>query len=454
MTRRLRHRQRGVTLLELLIALAVSSIVLVGVVAAGISQEQAYRSGQKMREAQTGARAALLNVTENLGRAGYGLPAPLAFDFAGWYQPTGAGLCPPEMSPCPRDSATNDDELVFYARNPNYWLAPTGNQPPVGRAWVLQAVTGSNITLMAHGGERFAKGQILEAVCYGGRYFAYMTVNTTTPAAPAVAPAGSLTVALTATTDLGNPFTRQDVAVTPSPGADCFTSGIAHVFELDRYRYHVRPVKVDPGPPTIQYDPYLMLDTGTDLNGDGNVDFLDEIPVAEGVELFQVEYLFRDPGVPPAGGPANAGTPIDTSGSDSGQNPLTDQLGTTTGNAITVTAYPLVAPYPAPTDSPYWPSSFFDYALTPFTAPQRQTNNQANITNVYVSIVARSNGPAIGNRTSLRLDQLAASPVLNLNAAPAWITQDYLYPEDGYQRVRMDTSVALPNMSSRSPDYF
>src|SRR5574340_161405 len=140
--------QRGVTLIELLIALAVSSIVLVGVVAAGFAQQQAYRGGQKVREAQGGARAALLSIAKNLTPAGYGLPPPLGFDFA-WYQPTGAGLCPPEMGTCPRDSATNDDELVFYARNPNYWLSPNGTAPPVGRAWVIQAVTGSNITLVA-----------------------------------------------------------------------------------------------------------------------------------------------------------------------------------------------------------------------------------------------------------------------------------------------------------------
>ncbi len=63
-------------------------------------------------------------------QAGYGMAPSLAFDFNRY-----TGPCPPLLvsgSGCKRDRVDDSDELVFYARNPSYWVPadPTGASTP------------------------------------------------------------------------------------------------------------------------------------------------------------------------------------------------------------------------------------------------------------------------------------------------------------------------------------
>ena len=75
------------------------------------------------------------------------------------------------------------------------------------------------------------------------------------------------------------------------PGADpCYTSATPqpNIFLVDRYRYAVQ---------TFNGIPWLMLDTGIDLNGNGILpdnggDLNDLIPIAKGVEDMQVAYAY------------------------------------------------------------------------------------------------------------------------------------------------------------------
>src|SRR6266545_4441278 len=113
----------GFTLIEMLIALVVTSIVLVAVMTAANTQQRAFFGGQKVRAAQNTARAALLYLEQKLPLAGFGMDPALASDLGDlgtWYT---SGPCP--STPCKRDSTSTSDELVFYARNPAYWVHPT-----------------------------------------------------------------------------------------------------------------------------------------------------------------------------------------------------------------------------------------------------------------------------------------------------------------------------------------
>ena len=155
---------RGVTLLELLLAMTVTAIVLAGAIVVVRSQQKAYHDGQRLRGAQGSARRALLALEQALPRAGFGMDAALAFDLSGWYA---TGPCPAVMGGCPKDSVANSDELVFYARDPRYWVPATNTDDPVGNAWRISSVTSGAVTVNARAGDVFRNGQIFLAVCSG-----------------------------------------------------------------------------------------------------------------------------------------------------------------------------------------------------------------------------------------------------------------------------------------------
>ena len=85
---------------------------------------------------------------------------------------------------------------------------------------------------------------------------------------------------------------------------------------------------------------------------------------------------------------------------------------------------------------------------------ERTTNAQGNIRRVLLSVVARSAEPE--STSPSNLDWSAGSPLFRMNqsAAPAWITSQVVGGRDGYQRAFADTSVNLPNMTTRTMTYF
>ena len=292
-----RPGSRGFTLVELLIAGLVSVIVLVGVLTASGAQTRSYAVGSRQTLAQAYGRGALLYMEQHLAWAGYGIDPVLAFDFDRYT----TGPCPAEMSPCPRDTRTNSDELVFYARNPRYWVPGAGNvagatggpAEPAGNAWTIRGgglgPTATTMTIGARQGDSFSRGQIVLAVCRGGQFYTFATI------AQNVAPLGNpqdytLTLAAASASD---PFNRPDLAVSPAAGAACFAAGDARLFLVDRYRFHVRPETA--GNNVI---PYLVLDQGIDRNRDGTIDADDELVIAEGVEDLQVAYVLANPLLP------------------------------------------------------------------------------------------------------------------------------------------------------------
>lgn len=401
------RKPRGFTLLEITIALAVSAIALVAAIAAANAQQRAFYSGQKGRAAQNAGRGALLLLEQKLPLAGFGMDAPLALDFD-WYENA------------VRDRTGDSDELVFYSRDPAYWVPADSAGAPLGRAWNVTELTSDKVSVTSRPGDVFRKGQVLQLVCPGVARYAYFTVATTVPAPPA---GGDLDVELEAVV-AGNPFRQQDDLKDHA----CVTAG-ARLFLIDRYRFYVRTVEVGG-----RTEPYLVLDTGVDRDENFEVEEADELLVAEGIEAFQVSYVFASPALAPAG--ATSGTGITFATGAAG----------TDANKITKTTFPGTV---AAGQSLYEPSSFYRHRLLQPLPPERLTNHQANIRTVRIALVARS--PEPDPTTSANLVWTAGSPLLRLNqsTAPAWVTAD-----GGYQRAILETSVTLPNMTVRALSYF
>lgn len=414
----MRTAAAGFTLIELMVTTAIVAVVVAGIFAVVNAQQQAYADGQRLRVAQSSARSALLYLEQRVPLAGLGTSPSLAFDLGRY-----AGPCPAGMGTCPRDAIDNSDELVFMARNPRYWVSTDPAVEPRGNAWNIVSVSSSAVTLKARVGDSFRIGQVLAAVCAGGAEYAYFTVGANVPAsAPALtADNPALQVAL-ADVVSADPFRRQDLAQT-----SCFSSGTARLFLLDRYRFHVRPETGTTGLP----DPYLVLDTGTDTNGDGVVNQDDELLVAAGIESFQVAYDLAD-GATVGATPGTAITLAD------------GYPGDTTAEELTRLVFPgSIAPQPG--QSAYTPTSWYAFLMGPPPAQERQTNHQANIRFVRIAIVARSPDPetrVAGTGTLLGLNQ---------TSRPAWAGT---IANDGFQRVRFESRLALPNMTVRGMTYF
>jgi type IV pilus assembly protein PilW len=446
--------ERGLTLVELLVALAASSFVMLAVIGAVRAQQDGFRGGQRVREAQSSARDALLLLEQKLALAGFGMDPVLAFDLSG--QPGDpdttvfyAGPCPAPAAPCVKDRVDGSDELVFHARNPNYWIPPADPPPPPGatlrgRVWEIKSLAplGPTVTLAARKGDFFPKGRILQGVCAAGAGARYFTVQQTTPP---LAADGDVTLLLVDEV-LTDPFKRQ------SAGA----CNPVRAFQIDRFRFHVRPEPVGDG----TWEPFLVLDTGTDANGSGAIDAADEQILAAGIEVMQVSYLFE----------LHAGGRLPEAGAQRGVAitvapgaPNADVQGRRATAAV-ATAAPAASAIvradfksSAAADTEYYDqASLYPYRFGPPISPERRTNHQGNIRAVRVMLVGRSQTPA--PETLAGWCPGTNSPVLNMNATPAWIAGHCAAHgvwnaadggRDGYDRVRFETTVTLPSMVSR-----
>ncbi len=390
MTAPARRAARGLTLVEMLLSLAIGSVVIAGALALLIAQQRAYTSSAADRAMQDSARQGLEDLSVNLRRAGYGIEPWLAFDFgpvtnapASWQggtatttvgYPSGApGTAPPAcaqaVTPATRDSTTASDEIVFYARDPA-WSRTISAAPAAN-----QLALGTNLT------QPLEAGQILQVMCSGASAWAYVQVG-------AHADAGQNLVTLQTACD--GPFPYQQAMLTNG----CFASGWtqARVFKVDRFHYYVQ---------RFNGRPFLMLDRGLFANGAALVE-----PVAPDVEDVQFAYVF----------PLATAAPT--------------LVGATPGTQLSNAA--------ASIDLASAPAAYTD----PTAAATRTTRHPGNIRAVRVSVVVRiaSADPKLGS-AEFRTIPAAANRAANTNA------------DQGFRRLLVETTEATRNVDSRAP-YF
>jgi type IV pilus assembly protein PilW len=392
-----RPRPSGVTLVELLVALAVGSIVIGAAVAVLVAQQRAFAATSDDRLLQDSARVALEEITGNLRLAGYGVDPPLAFDlgpmatFPMGRAPRGAVTghqsyrC--DVPVACRDSATGPDELVFYARDPAF-----------GHRLAAPATT-SQLTLAGPLATPIRRGQVLQVICYTGNLlWSYVTAGGDVPATGAAL----VNVPLEGG-QFDFPFQNEILRDA------CFAGAEVRVFKVDRFRYYVdtfapdgsrQPWQSPAGRPFLVLDQGLLDDAGQPIR----------TAVAPDVEDLQVTYLF-----PAAVAPALPAVPPPTlQGTALAEGPGGIELAPATG---------------APS-----------YAAAR-TAPSRLNNHPANVRAVRVALVVRTAAPS---PTPLPLDQSLLPVAGNRPATPG---------QPGYRRLLFEATTAARNMESRAP-YF
>lgn len=394
---RTRRAARGVTLLELVVAMAVSTLVAAAGVVLLVSQQRAFRSGSDDRAMQETARMALEEITSGLRMAGYGLDPVLAFDFGDLANvridraPPGILVAVPGRNcatpvAC-RDSEAAADELVFRSRDPAFNHLTTA------------AATTSKLEITGPLNAPLRKGQILQVACLSGTLdWAFVTVGADRPATTG---AGSVEITLKA--GAGTDFPLQNAWL----DRPCFqVPGQVSVLKVDQFRYVVR--YFDAAGATADWNavgarPFLLLDRClTDPDEPAVL-----TPVAADVEDLQITYLFPSAIVPAAAAvPPTPGT----------------QLADGEGG---IDRAPAVG-------APAYGSLRGD--------PTRATNHPANIRGVRVAISVRSALP----RPS------PGSDADNLIPA-AGNRRDTASGDTGYRHMLFETTVAPRNLDARTP---
>jgi prepilin-type N-terminal cleavage/methylation domain-containing protein len=358
----IRRVQRGFSLVELMVASAVSLVAVVAAANALVVQYTAIQSRDLKRTANSSSREAAQSLDSILRMTGFGIDPRWALDFA--YR------C--AVRPC-RDSATGPDELVVVSRDPRYRFLAQGEGgcgDPAGcfsgDAWPITGVTTGppSLTVTLQPGTTLEAGRVVLAMCAGGQSPVMLTLASAVEL-PSTALPGNVVL---------NQFSA-DPALGPYNALNglqpCHGQPGAALFLVDRSRFFIQ---------TLNGTPWLMLDTGRDLDGDGFLppaDPDDLIPVAKNVVDLQVAYLFN-----PCAGYA--------AGPDSNQNWMT-------GDAKGVQEEPLVVTNP--------PAPTYD---TPSNDPARCTTiNAANVRALRVTLRLRSDRQDHAEQPSWTGDVLA-----------------------------------------------
>ncbi|MFL5424842.1 MAG: prepilin-type N-terminal cleavage/methylation domain-containing protein, partial [Myxococcales bacterium] len=220
--------RRGFSLLELVIAVGITSVVVAGISVILVKQSQASVKQTQQRSMEETGRQALLELAYAVRMAGAGIAPTAAFDFDHYACSTpgtattcnnNPGIERAPLTPAPgvqglRDKIDGPDELVVSYRDPVFSRNVT-NLVGLGpyTATLVKALTTS-----------IRQGRIAMLLCSGADPVSYVKFS-------ADAPAGALTVTLNAVEDADGNYPK-----TP-PSDKCFAK--SSMVLVERVRYYV-----------------------------------------------------------------------------------------------------------------------------------------------------------------------------------------------------------------------
>ena len=276
--------QTGFTLLEVMVASAISLVAVIAAANALVGQYGAVQSHDLKRMANGSAREATQFLESTLRLAGFGIDPRWGIDFS--YR------C--GQQPC-RDSATGPDELVLVNRDPKYRYLPQGEGGCTvaggcftGDAWAITSanISPPSLTVTLSPGTVLEAGRMVLAMCAGAQSPVMLTLAVAVGVPSASPPTSKVLNQFSGDATLG-PYNATGALQT------CHGQPGAALFLVDRWHFFIQ---------TLNGTPWLMLDMGRDLDGDGILppeDQDDLIPVAKNVVDMQVAYALDPcPGYP------------------------------------------------------------------------------------------------------------------------------------------------------------
>jgi type IV pilus assembly protein PilW len=498
---------RGLTLLELLISLAISVVVISTAMAMLLVQNSTLQKQSGVGNAMSQNQTANDTIAAAIRLAGTGIEPWMAFDFDFYDCTFGASGTTSinESANCKnkvRDSINAPDELVISYRDPAYstnWVQ-AGNIAGdtragcfgvgdngffAGKVWPITATGANSATLVLKPGDTVYRGQVLQLACSDGTTYTYATVSSANQSCAPPPPTGNNTACCAGVQVTfynpglaNNPFHQPQYLA-----ANCYSNGRARAYSVKRQRFFVyRDTS------TTFRRPYLMLDQGLDLNGDGLLNDLDLLPIAADVEDLQVAYVLDQVGVKALNDLGTGQAPNGYVGSggnaayfkDSNQNGIWgDDVGTDGGTGVQEQLSELLtagspaaltfalanstfqggalapcAPYASQTLYQYpclWGLTATETAKANSIPAYRWTAWPGNISNVKLGIIARAAAAsAPGDRTSetLLIPALFNRPQQNSGAYASFYAATQ---PDGFKRVVTLSSVRPVNMSTIAP---
>lgn len=254
-------RPRGFTLIEMMVGLAVTTIILLSVAASFTAVQGSYQAETRIKSSTEGARTALGFIEKQLKLAGYGIDPRFTFDMDGTNVPSNLKnnyeFSVGANGEWPR---VVTDDLAYRFRDPSYLKRGS--------------LSGTTISLESPPVDQTGKfgvplkaGQALMVSCIGGQEYVVVRVRA---AVTADATAAEVTAPVT-------PFP------TSKPGCLALT-GVQTPYVMLIHERRLRVVDVDG-------TPYLVAFRNFDPTA-GNTEY---DPIAEGVENFQVSYVMARP---------------------------------------------------------------------------------------------------------------------------------------------------------------
>lgn len=381
---------RGFTLAEMLVGLAVTSIILVSVTAVVIAVQNTYQQETESKLLTENGRTALLNLERIVPMAGYGIDPRIAFDVS-TSVPGGlvrdnlevstATFNPPQ--PLIDGGVVVTDDLAFRFRDPA-WLH-TGHLTSESAA-----IGGGDLVLDLPTTVAIPEGKLLLVVCRGAQIIAAVRTDAPVPVGASSVPVVSAGVSW------GN---RSEACLTAVAGSS------PQVFMVQEHR--LRIVNLDGRPWLVSF---RNLDHDTRELTNDSFD-----PIAADVENFQVAFAVNR-------------APPGLSCCQVAPDPGGDWL---YGNTLVGAA----------------PEAVFAQQLTPLASlpdfstsyadPLRFTGTAANVRAVHIGLTLRSPRKDPTGRRATTVETL-----FNWEAP--------VRPPDGFTRTTFHGVMNVPNMLSRS----